>query len=240
MTEALSGKVALVTGASRGIGYAIAKALASHGAHIIAIARTQEGLESLDDEIQALGGTATLTPFDLREFDRIDALGGIVAEKWGRLDILVGNAAILGTLGPVGHIEPEEWGHLLDINLSANWRLIRAFDSLLRASDHGRALFVTSSVASQRLKPYWGGYAAAKAGLETMIRTYALEVAKTPMRINILDPGATRTAMRAQAMPGEDTNALPHPDEIAATALDMLLPSWTDNGDMIIHKDYVA
>lgn len=240
MSQALSGKIALVTGASRGIGYAIAKGLAAQGAHIIAIARTQKGLEDLDDDIQALGGTATLTPLDLQEFDRIDALGGIVAEKWGRLDILVGNAAILGTLGPIGHLEPDEWDKLLNINLSANWRLIRAFDALLRASDQGRALFVTSSVASQRLKPYWGGYAATKAGLETLVRTYALEVAKTPMRVNLLDPGATGTAMRAQAMPGEIAATLPQPDDVAATAVEMLLPSWSENGSMIVHKDYVA
>lgn len=239
MSGKLAGKIALVTGASRGIGYAIAKGLAAEGAHIIAVARTQKGLEDLDDEIQALGGSATLTPFDLREFDRIDALGGIVAEKWGRLDILVGNAGILGTLGPMGHLEPDEWDKLLDINVTANWRLIRAFDALLRTADHGRALFLTSSVGSAP-RAYWGGYGASKAALEHMVHTYALEVEKTPVRANLFNPGGTRTAMRAQAMPGEDADSLPLPDDVAASAVKMLLPSWQGNGELVNYRDREA
>lgn len=239
MNGALSGKIALVTGASRGIGYAIAKALAAEGAHIIAVARTQSGLEDLDDDIQALGSSATLTPFDLCEFDRIDALGGIVAEKWGRLDILVGNAGTLGTLGPIAHLEPEEWDKLLATNVTANWRLLRAFDTLLRASEHGRALFITSSVGSAP-RAYWGGYGASKSALEHVVQTYALEVEKTPVRANLFNPGGTRTAMRAQAMPGEDADSLPSPDDVASTAVKMLLPSWQDNGQLINHRDQEA
>lgn len=236
MSGELDGKVALVTGASKGIGYAIAKALAARGAHIIAVARGSGGLEALDDEIQAMGASATLTPLDLTEFERIDALGGIVAEKWGKLDVLVGNAAMLGPLGPITHLEPGVWDDLLALNLSANWRLLRAFDPLLRAADDGRALFITSSVASNP-RAYWGGYAAGKAALEAVVKTYAQEVEKTAVRANLFNPGGTRTDMRAQAMPGEDPNTLPSPDEVAASAVKMCLPSWRDNGVLVNHRD---
>ncbi len=236
MSGELDGKVALVTGASKGIGYAIAKGLAARGAHIIAVARGSGGLEALDDEIQAMGASATLTPLDLTEFERIDALGGIVAEKWGKLDVLVGNAAMLGPLGPITHLEPGVWDDLLALNLSANWRLLRAFDPLLRAADDGRALFITSSVASNP-HAYWGGYAAGKAALEAVVKTYAQEVEKTAVRANLFNPGGTRTDMRAQAMPGEDPNTLPSPDEVAASAVKMCLPSWRDNGVLVNHRD---
>lgn len=239
MSPILEGKTALVTGASKGIGYAIARGLAAQGAHIIALARSTGGLEALDDEIQAMGGSATLTPLDLREADRIDGLGGIVAEKWGKLDVLVGNAAMLGPLGPITHLEPDVWEDLLALNLSANWRLLRAFDPLLRAADNGRALFVTSGVASNP-RAYWGGYAAGKAALEVLVKTYAQEVEKTAVRANLFNPGGTRTDMRAQAMPGEDPDTLPTPDAVAATAVEMCLPSWTDNGVLVNHRDHSA
>lgn len=236
MSGALEGKIALVTGASRGIGYAIAKGLAAQGAHIIALARSNGGLEALDDEIQALGGSATLAPLDLTEFDRIDALGGVVAEKWGKLDVLVGNAAMLGPLGPITHLDLDVWDNLLALNLTANWRLLRAFDPLLRAADDGRALFITSSVGSSP-RAYWGGYATGKAALEAAVKTYAQEVEKTDVRANLFNPGGTRTAMRAQAMPGEDSETLPSPDEVAVTAVKMCLPTWQDNGVLVNHRD---
>lgn len=236
MSGVLDGKIALVTGASRGIGYAIAKGLAAQGAHIIALARSNGGLEALDDEIQAMGGSATLAPLDLTELDRIDALGGVVAEKWGKLDVLVGNAAMLGPLGPITHLDPDVWDDLLALNLTANWRLLRAFDPLLRAADHGRALFITSSVGANP-RAYWGGYAVGKAALEAAVKTYAQEVEKTAVRANLFNPGGTRTAMRAQAMPGEDPYTLPSPDDVAATAVKMCLPDWQDNGGLVNHRE---
>ncbi|MBI1180623.1 MAG: SDR family NAD(P)-dependent oxidoreductase [Alphaproteobacteria bacterium] len=239
MTKPLEGRIALVTGASRGIGYAAAKALAADGAHVIAVARTVGGLEELDDEIHAAGGSATLAPLDLREGELIDRLGGAVAERWGRLDILVGNAGILGELSPMGHQSPQEWDKVLAVNLTANWRLIRSFDTLLRASDAGRALFLTSTVG-HRARAYWGAYAVSKAGLEMMVRTYADELGGTAVRVNLLNPGATRTAMRAQAMPGEDPATLPAPDAICPAILRMVSPAWQSTGEVLNVRDRVA
>ncbi len=236
MTQPLSGKIALVTGASRGIGRAAARALAAAGAHVIAVARTVGGLEELDDEIQADGGTATLTPLDLRQGDLIDKIGAAIAERWGRLDVLVGNAGILGELSPLPHLSPKEWDEVIAVNLTANWRLIRAFDPLLRAAPAGRALFLTSTVG-HRPRAYWGAYAVSKAGLETLVRTYADELTGTPVRVNLLNPGATRTNMRAKAMPGEDPSSLPTPADIAPSILRMVSPDWSGQGEMVNFLD---
>lgn len=238
MTRLLEGKIALVTGASRGIGYAVARRLAREGAHILAVARTAGALEELDDAIQAEGGSATLVPLDLKDFDGIDRMGGAVAERWGRLDILVGNAGILGTLGPLSHIKPKVWDELLAVNLTANWRLIRSFEPLLRAAPHGRAVFVTSGVA-QSHRAYWGGYATTKAALEAMVKTFAAECAKSNVRVNLVNPGATRTAMRAQAMPGEDPATLPRPDDVAELFLDLVREDVTLNGTVVNYRDRV-
>ena len=229
MTQSLTNKIALVTGASRGIGYAIAKALAAQGAHVIAVARTTGGLEELDDDIQAAGGTTTLTPMDLKVGDDIDRLGGAIAERWGKLDILVGNAGVLGDLTPLPHIKPKTWDEVITTNLTANWRLIRSFDPLLRASEAGRALFLTSSVGAAP-RPYWGTYAISKAGLEAMVKIYAAELGDSATKVNLLNPGATRTRMRAKAMPGEDPQTLPSPDAIADFALTMVSPDWNQSG----------
>ena len=215
MSKRLEGRIALVTGASRGIGAAVAKRYAAEGAHVIAIARSSGGLEKLDDEIKALGGSATLVPLDLMEYDQIDQLGGIIAERFGKLDILVGNAGLLGTLGPVAHAKPKDWDKVMAVNVTANYRLIRSFDPLLRESDAGRALFVTSGVTLREPpKAYWGPYAVSKAALETLVNTYAAEMEKTSVRVNLVDPGIVRTAMRKEAMPGEDASKLPAPESI--------------------------
>jgi len=215
MAGRLDGKIAVVTGASRGIGAAVARRFAAEGAHIVAVGRTTGALEELDDAIRAVGGSATLAPFDLKDYAAIDRLGASLYERYKRLDILVGNAATLGTLTPVAQIRPAEFEEVLAINLTANWRLLRSLDPLLRASPSGRAIFVTSSVA-QMPRAYWGSYAISKAALEMMVRIYAAETAKTNLRVNLLDPGRTRTAMRARAFPGEDPKTVPPPE------------SWTD------------
>lgn len=227
----LVGRVALVTGASRGIGAAVALRLAEAGAHIIAVARTTGGLEALDDRIKALGSTATLVPFDIKDGAAIDRLGAAVMERWKKLDILVGNAGMLGMLGPIGHMKPKMWDDVLAVNLTANWRLIRSFDPLLRASDAGRVIFVTSSVGREP-RAYWGAYAVSKAALEHMARIYAAEVAKTNVRVNLVNPGGTRTAMRAQAMPGEDPQTVKAPEEVADLFLKLALPSCTAHGEL--------
>jgi len=205
-----SGRIILVTGASRGIGYATAKQLAAAGAHVIAIARTQGGLEDLDDDIKAAGGLCTLVPMDLKDGDSVDRLGKALHERYGKLDGLLLNAGQLGDITPLPHIKPEDWDSVLNVNLTANYRLIRALDPLLRASDAGRVVAVTSSVA-QSHRAYWGAYAVSKAGLEAMANIYAQETEITSVRVNIYDPGGTRTAMRAKAVPGEDASLLPDP-----------------------------
>lgn len=232
VSKRLDGRIALITGASRGIGAAVAERFAAEGAHLILVARTTGGLEETDDRVQTMGGSATLVPADLLDFDGIDKLGALIAERWGKLDILVGNAAMLGSLSPVGHFSPETWQQVFDLNVTTNWRLIRSFDPLLRASEAGRAIFVTSGAASQAI-PYWGAYSASKAALESLAKVYAAEVANTAVRVNLLDPGATRTGMRAQAFPGEDPGTLKPPEEITEYFVSLAETSCSWNGEVI-------
>lgn len=210
----LANKIALITGASRGIGAAVAKRFAAEGAHVVLAARTVGGLEEVDDAIRAAGGAATLVPLDLRQGEMIDALGASVYERFGKLDCLVGNAAILGSLSPIAHASPSEFDAIFTVNVTANYRLIRACDPLLRKAGAGRVVMVTSGAAAAPLA-YWGPYAASKAALEHLTLTYAAEVATTPVRVNLLDPGAVRTRMRASAFPGEDPMSLPAPEAVA-------------------------
>jgi NAD(P)-dependent dehydrogenase (short-subunit alcohol dehydrogenase family) len=225
----LAGKVVLVTGASRGIGYAAGIEAAKRGAHVIAVARTVGGLEELDDAIQAVGGSATLVPLDLRDGEAIDRLGAAIFERWGHLDGLVANAGQLGVLSPVAHIKPDDFDKVLAVNVTANYRLLRSLDVLLRQSEAGRAVFVSSGSA-RSARPFWGLYAASKAALDALVKSYAGEIATTKARANVFYPGIVRTAMRAKAMPGEDPNTLPTPAEVAPKLIDMLSPSLTENG----------
>jgi len=225
----LAGRVAVVTGASRGIGRATALALAQAGAHVVAVARTQGALEELDDAIRALGSSATLVPLDLTDHDAIDRLGAGLYERWKRLDIVVGNAGILGNLTPLGHVTPKTWSQVMDINVTANWRLIRSFDPLLRASDAGRAIFVTSG-AAQKCKAYWGPYSVSKAALDALVRTYAAETERTAVRAMLVNPGPLRTDMRRAAMPGEDPETLRTPEELAPHIVRLASPAWTETG----------
>jgi len=227
----LGGRIALVTGASRGIGYHAAKAFAAAGAHVIALARTTGGLEELDDEISSAGGSATLVPLDLTDYEGIDRLGGAIYERWGKLDVFFANAGILGSLSPLGHVQPKEWDQVFAVNVTANWRLIRSLDPLLRASDGGRVI-VMSSGAAHNCQPFWGPYSASKAAVEALARTYAGEVANTPVRVVVVHPGPTRTAMRAKAMPGEDPASLPHPAELAPHLVEMASPAFDRTGVM--------
>jgi len=229
----LSDKVALITGASRGIGAAVAVRFACEGAHLVLAARTVGGLEEIDDAVRAIGGSATLVPVDLRDFIKIDELAARLCERWGRLDILVGNAAEFGVFSPLGHIDPKTWAEVVDLNLTANWRLIRAMDPLLRAAPAGRAIFVTSRVARGAF-PYWGPYAVSKAGLEMLVKIYAGEIAKTRARVNLLDPGMVRTRLRARAFPGEDPGKVPPPESVADLFLELASPECTCNGEIVI------
>lgn len=225
-----AGKIALVTGASRGIGRALALGLGAGGAHVVALARTVGALEELDDEIRAAGGEPiTLVAADLKDLPALDRLGAALHSRWGRLDVLVGNAGILGPLTPVSHLEPKALEDVLTINVTANARLIRSLDPLLRQSEHGRAIFLTSS-AAWRGRAFWGAYAASKAALDALVRAYAAETEKTPLRVNLVNPGATRTRMRKQAMPGEDPELLPPPADLVPPLLELLKPSFTETG----------
>ena len=229
----LAGRVALITGASRGIGAAVAQRFAAEGAQLILVARTVGGLEEADDAVRSAGGqNALLVPLDLREHETIDHLGASLYERYGRLDVLVGNAAILGGLSPLGHIKPARWAQVMDLNLTANWRLIRSLDPLLRRSEAGRAIFVTSG-AARNAHAYWGPYAVSKAALETLVKTYAAETAKTNVRANLIDPGVVRTSMRADAFPGEDPDTLPAPEEITETFVKLAEASWTGSGEVV-------
>ena len=228
----LEGRIALITGASRGIGAAVARRFAREGAHLVLVARTVGGLEEIDDEVRAAGGTATCAPFDLLDYPAIDRLGGIIAERHGRLDILIGNAAMLGGLRPMGHYPIEDWEKLFALNVTANWRLIRSFDALLRASDAGRAIFVTASAARSHTA-YWGAYAASKAALNSMAQTYAAEMTKTDVRVNLIEPVATATRLREEAMPGEDQETLPKPDAITDAFVELASPDCARNGEIV-------
>ncbi len=236
MTEAavgrLAGRVALITGASRGLGAAAALAYAAEGAHCVLVARTVGGLEEVDDRIKAIGGSATLVPLDVTDGPGIDRLGQALFDRFGRLDVLLGNAAILGTLSPIGHFEPKVFEQVMAVNVTANWRLIRSMDPLLRRSDAGRAIFVTSG-ASRRIIPYWGAYATSKAALDMMVGIYAAEVAHTQVKVNLFNPGPMRTFMRREAFPGEDEAQQIPPEAHAESLIQLAMPSCTMNGEWV-------
>ncbi|MGQ0663195.1 MAG: SDR family NAD(P)-dependent oxidoreductase [Pseudomonadota bacterium] len=228
----LAGRIALITGASRGIGAAVARCFAAEGAHVVLLARTTGGLEEVDDEIRAAGGAATLVPLDLADLDRIDPLGPTLHERFGRLDILVGNAGLLGTLGPLSHHDAKLWDEVFKVNLTANWRLIRTLEPLLRLSEAGRAIFVTAG-AAHAPQAYWGAYAVSQAALEMLVRTWAAELARTNVRVNLLSPGPLRTSMRAHAFPGEDPMRLRPPEAIAGLFVDLASSSCTRHGEVV-------
>jgi NAD(P)-dependent dehydrogenase (short-subunit alcohol dehydrogenase family) len=228
----LAGRIALITGASRGIGAAVAKRFAAEGAHLILTARTTGALEEIDDAIRAKGGQATLVPFDMLEYEKIDQLGGAIAQRFGRLDVLVGNAGRLGILSPMSHVAPDVWERTLALNLTANWRLIRICEPLLKLSPAGRAIFVTSGASDGR-HPYWGPYAVSKAALEAMVKTWAGELNKTRVRANLINPGATRTRMRAEAYPGEDPMKLRAPEEVTESFVQLAMDSDMRHGEIV-------
>ena len=231
MTSPLSGRIALVTGASRGIGFATALALARPGAHVVAVARTVGGLEELDDAIRAGGGSATLVPLDLKDHDGIARLAAALNERYRRLDVLIGNAGIGGPSSPLSHVEPKAWDDVMAINVTANWQLIRHFEPLLKASDAGRVVFVSSG-AAHNARAYRGPYGVSKAALEALARTFAAETESTPIRVNLFNPGPTRTGLRAAVMPGEDPMTLPSADEVAEKIVALALPSFTESGKL--------
>ncbi|MDX2277545.1 MAG: SDR family NAD(P)-dependent oxidoreductase [Hyphomonadaceae bacterium] len=225
-------RVALVTGASRGIGRAVARELARTGFRVICVARAQAALEKLDDQIRADGGEATLVPMDLRDGDAIDRLGAQLYERFSKLDALAACAGVLGSLTPAHQVSPSLMDEVIGVNFTANYRLIRSMHPLLRVSDAGRAVFVTSGVAANG-RAYWGPYAASKGALEGLVHSYAEEVAITPIRVNLFSPGPVRTAMRAKAFPGEDPMTLPTPDDVAPQFVAMLKPEFSDNNTMV-------
>jgi NAD(P)-dependent dehydrogenase (short-subunit alcohol dehydrogenase family) len=227
----LADRIALITGASRGIGHAAALALARAGAHVVAVAHTVGGLEELDDAVRAEGGTATLVPLDVRDLEGIARLGTTLEERYRRLDILVGNAGVVGPSSPLGHVTPKDWDEVMAVNVTANWHLIGHMDPLLQRSDAGRAVFVTSGAASNA-RAYRGPYSASKAALDALARTYAAETASTNVRVNLFNPGPTRTRMRAAVMPGEDPMTLPTPDEVAVKIVELCLPSFQETGKL--------
>jgi NAD(P)-dependent dehydrogenase (short-subunit alcohol dehydrogenase family) len=231
----LANRIALVTGASRGIGRAVAVGLAREGAHVVLLARTTGGLEEVDDEIRDAGGTATLVTLDLRKPDKVDALGPTLYQRWGKLDILVANAGVLGPISPLPHITADAWSEVIDVNLTANWRLIRSLDPLLRRADAARAVFVSSGAATGK-NAYWGPYAVSKAGLEALVKTYAHEVASTAIKVNILNPGPVRTTMRQRAFPGENPETLPPPEALVPMFLDLLDVGQSDSGQIYNFK----
>ncbi len=237
-SKTLEGRIALVTGASRGIGRAVALELAKNGAHVIALARVIGALEELFDEIKDNGGTCTLVNLDLENSEDVDALGPSLLQRWEKIDIFIGNAGLLGPLTPLPHVSSEEWEQVMTVNLTANWRLIRTLDPLLRRSDAGRVVFVSSGAASGKYA-YWGPYAVSKAGLEALARTYANEVENTPLRVNIINPGPIATRMRAQAFPGEDPATLSSPEAIAPLFVELSSPQCTSNGELFDAKQWL-
>jgi NAD(P)-dependent dehydrogenase (short-subunit alcohol dehydrogenase family) len=234
MSRPLEGRIALVTGASRGIGRAVALELARAGAHVIALARTQGALEELDDAIRAEGSEATLVPCDIKDFEALDRLGLAIYERWGKLDIFIGNAGTLGPVTPLGHVDPKQWDNVFAVNVTANWRLIRSLDPLLRAADAGRVVFISSGAGhTANFKPYWGPYAISKAALDALARTYAAETINTSaIKVMSVNPGPLRTRMRATAMPGEDPMTLRSPEELAPKIAALCTPEWTETGKL--------
>jgi NAD(P)-dependent dehydrogenase (short-subunit alcohol dehydrogenase family) len=228
----LKDRIALITGASRGLGRAVAIRFAQEGAKVLLLARKLKALEAVDDAIESAGGKATLIPLDLTDGKAIDALGPSLYERFGRLDVLVGNAAILGALSPLPHIKSEHWERVFATNLTANWRLIRTLDPLLRASDSGRVIFVTSNVA-RSARAYWAPYSVSKAALECLARTYANETADTAIKVNLLDPGAVATGMRAEAYPGEDPATLRTPEEVTEAFVALAMASYDKTGQIL-------
>jgi NAD(P)-dependent dehydrogenase (short-subunit alcohol dehydrogenase family) len=233
----LSDRIALVTGASRGIGAALSIELAQAGAHVVAVARTVGGLEELDDRIKAAGGSATLVPLDVKDSDGIARLALALNERYQRLDVLVGNAGILGALSPLPHVEPKHWDNLMAVNVTANWQLIRCMDALLKRAQAGRAVFLTSGVV-HAARAYWGPYATSKAALEALVRTYAAECATTPVRVNLFGPGPTRTRMYAGAFPGIDPLTLPTPEVVAKAILPLCLPDCLETGKLYSFREH--
>jgi NAD(P)-dependent dehydrogenase (short-subunit alcohol dehydrogenase family) len=228
----LQGRIALITGASRGLGAAAALAFAREGAHCVLVARTVGGLEAVDDKIKAINGSATLVPLDVTDGAGIDRLGQALFERFGKLDVFLGNAALLGALSPLGHIDPATFEKVMAVNVTANWRLIRSLDPLLRRSDAGRVIFITSG-ASRRVLPYWGAYAASKAALDMLAGVYSAEMAHTNVRANLFNPGPMRTRMRKEAFPGEKPESLPPPEALCEGLIQLALPSCTLNGQWV-------
>jgi NAD(P)-dependent dehydrogenase (short-subunit alcohol dehydrogenase family) len=231
-----SSPIALVTGASRGIGAAVALELAKAGHHVVAVARTVGGLEELDDQIKAAGGTATLVPVDMKDMDGIARLALALNERYGKLDVLVGNAGVLGPLSPLDHVEPKYFDDAMDVNIKANWQLIRTMDALLKRATAGRAVFVTSGVAYKG-RAYWGPYAASKAALDSLVRTYAAECANSNVRANLFAPGPTRTRMYIGAFPGVDPETLPTPEDVAKAMLPLCLPECAESGKIYSFRE---
>jgi NAD(P)-dependent dehydrogenase (short-subunit alcohol dehydrogenase family) len=227
--RSLDGRLVVVTGASRGIGYEAALEAGRRGAHVIAIARDVSGLEALDDTMKACGGSTTLVPLDLTDFTALDRLGLSIFERWKKLDGLIANAAILGPITPVGHIDPADFDRVFALNVTANYRLIRSLDPLLKQSDAGRAVFLTSG-AARNGQPYWSAYSASKAALEALVRAYAAELKAGPVRVNVLDPGQLRTDMHAEAFPGLDPNDFDLPSVVAPKLIDMIEPVFCESG----------
>jgi NAD(P)-dependent dehydrogenase (short-subunit alcohol dehydrogenase family) len=235
MTQSLAGSIALVTGASRGIGRATALALARAGAHIVAVARTVGALEEIDDAARAAGSSATLVPLDMRDYPGLYRLAAALNERYQRLDVLVGNAAIVGQRSPLDHIDPQNWDEAMAVNVTANWHLIRAMDALLKRAAAGRAVFVTSGAATHA-RAYSGVYSVSKATLNVLARIYASETETTPIRVNLFYPGPTRTRMRAQVMPGEDPMTLPTPEDVAEKIVPLCLPSCSETGKLYDYR----
>jgi NAD(P)-dependent dehydrogenase (short-subunit alcohol dehydrogenase family) len=235
MTQLLAGRIALVTGASRGIGRATALLLARAGAHVVAVGRTQGALEELDDAVRAAGGSATLVPLDMRDYPGIYRLATSLNERYQRLDVLIGNAAVVGQRSPLDHVDPQNWDEVMAVNVTANWHLIRAMNSLLKRSAAGRAVFITSGAATN-VRAYAGPYAVSKAALNVLARTYADETTSTPVRVNLFNPGPTRTRMRALVMPGEDPMTLPTPEQVAEKIVDLCLASSSATGKLYDYR----
>ncbi|HUI12765.1 MAG TPA: SDR family NAD(P)-dependent oxidoreductase [Xanthobacteraceae bacterium] len=236
MTKALADRVALVTGATRGIGRATALLLAQAGAHIVAVGRTQGALEELDDALRGAGSTATLVPLDMRDYPGLYRLATSLNERYQRLDVLVGNAGVVGQRSPLDHIDPQNWDEVMAVNVTANWHLIRAMNPLLKRSDAGRVVLITSGAATNP-RAYSGAYSVSKAALNVLGQIYAAETSSTtPVRVNLFNPGPTRTRMRAWVMPGEDPMTLPTPEEVAQKIVDLCLPGCMETGKLYDYR----